>query len=85
MAGKRDDHPGAQPWDPRWQATRREPLLSLESADWCQDPAQSEPAALVNREQLALGQGCTNARGRPPQPGGQRRSDPGHAAESGDQ
>jgi hypothetical protein len=70
MAGQRDDHRCAQPWHPRREATRRDPLLRLEFADWCQSPAQSHPAALVDREQLALGAGRAAGGRRPPLPGG---------------
>jgi hypothetical protein len=51
MAGERDDHRCAQPWHQRREATRRDPLQRLEFADWCQSPAQSHLAALVDREQ----------------------------------
>jgi len=85
VAGQRDDHRRAQPWHPQRQAARRDPLLRLEFAHWRQGPTQSHPAALVNREQLALGAGCATEGGRPPIPRGQRRSDPGHAAQPGHQ
>ena len=85
MAGQRDDHRCAHPWHPRGQAARRDPLLRLEFAHWCQGHAQSHPPALVNREQLALGAGCSAEGRRPPLPREQRRPDPGHAAQHGHQ
>jgi len=59
VAGQRDDHRCAHPCHPRGQAARRDPLLRHELAHWCQGHAQSHPPPLVNREQLALGAGCS--------------------------
>ncbi len=84
IAGQRDDHLCAQPWHPQGQANRRDPLLRLEFAGWSQGPAQNHPSALVDREKLALGVRRAAERRRSPLPGVQQRSDPGHAAESGD-
>jgi hypothetical protein len=58
-------------------------LLRLEFANQRQGPAQSHPAALVDREQLALGAGFTVEGRRPPLPGGQRHSDPGNVEQPG--
>lgn len=85
VAGQRDDHRRAQPWHPRWQANRRDSLLRLEFAHWCQGHAQGHPSALVNREQLALGAGCAAEGRRSPLPGEQRRPNPGHPPQPGHQ
>lgn len=85
LDGQCDDHRGAQPWGLRGLDTRRDPLLHFRFEEWTTGPAQGHQAALVHRKQLALGQGCAAARGRPPLPAVQRRPDPGHAAEPGDQ
>jgi len=67
------------------QAARRDPLQRYKIAQRRQGATASHPAALVDWKQLALGVGCAATRRRPPLTGGQRRPNPGHAAESGDQ
>ena len=52
VAVQRDDHCCTQPWHPRWQAARRDPLVSLEFAHWRQGPAESHPAAHGHHAQL---------------------------------